>query len=139
MVNIKQLESDINFLKEYYKELNELKSIGIDLTRMDAHNRLVKFVMEELFETYGVDKSVEIMRYAEMPIISFNEFVNNLYPPKVETPKVKDTPKKDKPKVEPADKPAKDDIVFHINGRPVSKSEYEEAAKIFADIFGKFF
>lgn len=139
MVNIKQLESDINFLKEYYKELNELKSIGIDLTRMDAHNRLVKFVMEELFETYGVDKSVEIMRYAEMPIISFNEFVNNLYPPKVETPKVKDTPKKDKPKVESADKSAKDDIVFHINGRPVSKSEYEEVAKIFADIFGKFF
>ena len=139
MVNIKQLESDINFLKEYYKELNELKSIGIDLTRMDAHNRLVKFVMEELFETYGVDKSVEIMRYAEMPIISFNEFVNNLYPPKAEIPKVKDTPKKDKPKVEPADKSAKDDIVFHINGRPVSKSEYDEAAKIFADIFGKFF
>lgn len=139
MVNIKQLESDINFLKEYYKELNELKSIGIDLTRMDAHNRLVKFVMEELFETYGVDKSVEIMRYAEMPIISFDEFVNNLYPPKVEAPKIKEVSKNSEPKTEFTDKPVKDDIVFHINGRPVSRSEYEDARKIFEDIFSKFF
>jgi len=75
MVNVKQLESDVNFLKEYYHELNELKTIGIDLTRMDAHNRLVKFVMETLFETYGVDKTVEIMRYAENPIIT----LMNLY------------------------------------------------------------
>lgn len=139
MVNIKQLESDINFLKEYYKELNELKSIGIDLTRMDAHNRLVKFVMEELFETYGVDKSVEIMRYAEMPIISFDEFVNNLYPPKVEAPKIKEVSKNSESKTEFTDKPVKDDIVFHINGRPVSRSEYEDARKIFEDIFSKFF
>lgn len=142
MVNIKQLESDVNFLKEYYHELNELKTIGIDLTRMDAHNRLVTFVMETLFETYGVDKTVEIMRYAENPIITFDEFVCILYPPTVEKPKstsVSNNCDDGKDITASCTPPVKDDIVFHINGRPVNKSEYDAALKIVEDIFGKLF
>lgn len=142
MVNIKQLESDINFLKEYYHELNELKTIGIDLTRMDAHNRLVTFVMETLFETYGVDKTVEIMRYAENPIITFDELLCTLYPPTDEKPKltaVSNNCDDGKDITVSCTPPTKDDIVFHVNGRPVNKSEYDAALKIVEDIFGKLF
>lgn len=142
MVNIKQLESDVNFLKEYYHELNELKTIGIDLTRMDAHNRLVTFVMETLFETYGVDKTVEIMRYAENPIITFDELVCTLYPPTDEKPKltaVSNNCDDGKDITVSCTPPTKDNIVFHINGRPVNKSEYDAALKIVEDVFGKLF
>lgn len=142
MVNIKQLESDVNFLKEYYHELNELKTIGIDLTRMDAHNRLVTFVMETLFETYGVDKTVEIMRYAENPIITFDELLCTLYPPTAEKPEltaVSNNYDAGKDMSASCTPPTKDDIVFHVNGRPVNKSEYDAALKIVEDIFGKLF
>lgn len=140
MVKVQQLESDINLLKEYYKELNDLKGAGIDLTKIDAHNVLVRFMMETLFNDYGVDRTVEILKYAEHPVMTFNEFVNYLYPPCEQKPEVKEEVDK------PTDHKTEDEnpkTMFYINGQPVNQEDYNKLMQIvenaISDAFNKIF
>lgn len=144
---------------EYFKELKELKESGIDLTKLAAHSMLYKIAIEPLFEKLGVECGVEILKYAEQPLNSLEEFysyLNSKYKFAVtERPDIKElyeTPeeKKERQDVEQGKIPSFDPMTykkkkkektektekrkeieeFYVNGRKVSREYYETLLRI---------
>lgn len=136
---------------EYFKELKELKESGIDLTKLAAHSMLYKIAIEPLFEKLGVECGVEILKYAEQPLNSLEEFysyLNSKYKFAVtERPDIKElyeTPeeKKERQDVEQgkthdnsaksckSKEKKKETEEFYVNGRKVSREYYETLLRI---------
>nr|DAM64029.1 MAG TPA: hypothetical protein [Crassvirales sp.] len=91
----KNIENTINQLIDYYKELNELKEAGIDISKLAAHKVLSNLYTQALIDSVGLNKALEIQRYAEHPTCSIKEFIEYLseqYPEKkvIIRPDIKD-------------------------------------------------
>lgn len=91
----KNIENTINQLIDYYKELNELKEAGIDISKLAAHKVLSNLYTQALIDSVGLSKALEIQIYAEYPTCSIKEFIEYLserYPEKkvIIRPDIKD-------------------------------------------------
>lgn len=91
----KNIENTINQLIDYYKELNELKEAGIDISKLAAHKVLSNLYTQAVIDSVGLNKALEIQRYAEHPTCSIKEFIEYLseqYPEKkvIIRPDIKD-------------------------------------------------
>ena len=91
----KNLENIINQLIDYYKELNDLKESGIDISKLAAHKVLYNLYTQMLIDSVGLSRALAIQRYAEYPTCSiedFNVYLNDQYPERkiVDRPDVKE-------------------------------------------------
>lgn len=91
----KNLENIINQLIDYYKEVNDLKKSGIDISKLAAHKVLYNLYTQMLIDSVGLSRALAIQRYAEYPTCSiedFNIYLNDQYPERkiVDRPDVKE-------------------------------------------------
>lgn len=91
----KNLENIINQLIDYYKEVNDLKESGIDISKLAAHKVLYNLYTQMLIDSVGLSRALAIQRYAEYPTCSiedFNIYLNDQYPERkiVDRPDVKE-------------------------------------------------
>lgn len=71
----KNLETIVNQLIDYYKELNDLKESGIDISKLAAHKVLFNLYTQVLIDSIGLDLALAIQRYAEHPVGTTEEFI----------------------------------------------------------------
>lgn len=71
----KNLETIVNQLIDYYKELNDLKESGIDISKLAAHKVLFNLYTQALIDSIGLDLALAIQRYAEHPVGTIEEFI----------------------------------------------------------------
>ena len=152
----------INKYTEYFKELEDLKEAGIDLTKLAAHSALYKIAVEPLFEKLGVECGLEILKFSEHPISTPEEFysyLNHKYVFAVtERPDLKEfseSPKerKERKEVEQGKKKSFDPIsaardeekkikkpekIYYVNGQKVSKEEYKKIFKEWIEFLGHY-
>lgn len=133
-----QFKDVVNKYLEYFRELEDLKEAGIDLSKLDAHSTLYKIAIETLFEEVGVECGMEILQYAKFPITDikeYYEYLNKKYKFNIEKSKVDTFGIKESSKVETKktstkreDKSSKKENKVHyvLNGREVSEEEYRE-------------
>lgn len=79
----KNLENIINQLIDYYKEVNDLKESGIDISKLAAHKVLYNLYTQMLIDSVGLSRALAIQRYAEYPTCSiedFNIYLDDQYP-----------------------------------------------------------
>lgn len=153
----KNLENIINQLIDYYKEVNDLKESGIDISKLAAHKVLYNLYTQMLIDSVGLSRALAIQRYAEYPTCSiedFNIYLNDQYPERkiVDRPDVKEFEEDAKEKqvvnsvtgnimesdiLEKLSEATKDEKVvkdvcqklpeYYINGKKVAKEAYDEA------------
>lgn len=74
----KNLETIINQLIDYYKELNDLKESGIDISKLAAHKVLFNLYTQTLIDSIGLDLALALQKYAEHPVGTIEEFITYL-------------------------------------------------------------